>query len=222
VEKEIIEKDCLEKCFEIKRLPYTQPINENQYLLCKQYWPLSNLPTSLSKLAYTHTNEEFKEISGIINILKNLNYKFDICSILYDPVNKKILTKSKSDSKFNPIDHSIMKLINQFSEKLTFKANSNIELNPKKKLLGIKNENSPYIEYLDDLDSLNPSIQYYLEKFYVFTMTEPCIMCAMAMVHSRVERVYFSNPDLKQGAMNSRLKINNYNLNHSYLIFKFE
>lgn len=222
IKEQIIDENCLDKCIEIKKLPYTQPINEYQYLECKKHWPLSYLPTSLSKLKYIHTQEEYEEILGVIKILLELNSKYHVCSILYDPINKKILSKSKLDNKFNPIDHSIMKLINQFSEKLAFNKKSELRLNLDETFLGIKNENSPNIEYLDDLDSLDNSIQYYLEKFYVFTITEPCIMCAMAMVHSRVERVYFSNLDYKYGAMISRLKINNFNLNHSYLIFKFE
>jgi tRNA-specific adenosine deaminase 3 len=216
LEKNIIQEELIDSAFEVKKLPYIQPINDSQYIYSKQFWPLSYLPTTLSKVAYTHSKEEQEEITKVINQFLSFNKKEGIFSILYDPVNKKIIGKSKSDDKYNPINHSIMQLIDGFSKQL-ISCNKSESQKSESKFLGVKNEKSPYIDYLDSID---PDVQYYLEKFYVITLVEPCFLCAMAMVHSRVDRVYFLNEDLKQGAMVSKLKINNYNLNHSYLIFK--
>ena len=56
---------------------------------------------------------------------------------------------------------------------------------------------------------------------YVFTKEEPCMMCAMALIHNRISRLYFSDINQKQGALISKYSLDNYNLNHHYLIFKF-
>jgi tRNA(Arg) A34 adenosine deaminase TadA len=46
-------------------------------------------------------------------------------------------------------------------------------------------------------------------------------MCAMALVHSRISRLYFIEPNTFDGAITSKLKIADYeSLNHSYLSFK--
>ena len=49
---------------------------------------------------------------------------------------------------------------------------------------------------------------------------EPCMMCAMAMVHSRVSRVIYSeqNP-LYMGSLNDKFNIQNLKVNHKFEIF---
>jgi tRNA-specific adenosine deaminase 3 len=214
------------------KLPYTQPLDDTQYNYCKSFWHLTYLRTSTSEIAYSHTKEELDEISMIINSFLFLNKHKGVCSVLYDPISKNIIEKSEDDDTIlyktkigsnyiNPINHSIIKLINGFSKKLI---KSEPELKDKhdlsNNLLGLKQEKSPFIEYLDKIEFINSNDQYYLENFYLFTITEPCFMCAMALVHSRVGRVYYLNDNSFDGAFKSKLKISNYNLNHSYSIFK--
>ena len=60
--------------------------------------------------------------------------------------------------------------------------------------------------------------QYYCTGAVVILKTEPCVMCAMAMVHSRVDRVYFQHTD-PRGAF-SRWKLHRQPLNYMYRIFQ--
>jgi tRNA-specific adenosine deaminase 3 len=69
-----------------------------------------------------------------------------------------------------------------------------------------------------------------MKDLYLVTEVEPCFMCGMALVHSRINRVYFVQDSAKleglsgfgQGALSSggvqlcSLK----NLNHQYLAFR--
>ena len=53
-----------------------------------------------------------------------------------------------------------------------------------------------------------------MKDLYLLTDIEPCFMCAMALTHSRIDRVYFMRENQFDGAI---LKIQlNYlkNLNH--------
>ncbi|EAR88439.2 cytidine and deoxycytidylate deaminase zinc-binding region protein (macronuclear) [Tetrahymena thermophila SB210] len=68
------------------------------------------------------------------------------------------------------------------------------------------------------------SSYYYCTGLDIFIVQEPCIMCSMALIHSRVRRVYYSlkNPKQEQfGGLNEDLMINHMDsLNHSFLVFQ--
>jgi tRNA-specific adenosine deaminase 3 len=70
-------------------------------------------------------------------------------------------------------------------------------------------------------DELDFTEQYFMEGLYVFSREETCPMCTMALVHSRIARLYYLINNNKDGILETKLKINNYeNLNHEFLIFK--
>ena len=56
----------------------------------------------------------------------------------------------------------------------------------------------------------------------LFVTLEPCMMCAMALIHNRISRLYFSEINEKEGALVSKYSLDNYNLNHHYLIFQIK
>jgi tRNA-specific adenosine deaminase 3 len=129
--------------------------------------------------------------------------------LLYSPTLKKILTSVKVaiEEPINPISHPIMNLIAKYSDEILL-GNCITDYQ-----LGNKIEQSSN-ECLDFTD------QYFCEGLYVFTIHETCPMCTMALVHSRIARLYFLKND-KDGALETALKINSYeNLNHEFLIFK--
>lgn len=62
--------------------------------------------------------------------------------------------------------------------------------------------------------------QYLCTGYDLFTVSEPCVMCAMAMVHSRVRIVVFTHKDTQHGALGGRLKLHAQgSLNHHYRVF---
>ena len=91
--------------------------------------------------------------------------------------------------------------------------------------LGEKNPIGPKenddLLYHIDIDKEH-NYQYYCEGLYVFTKEEPCMMCAMALIHNRISRLYFSEINEKEGALVSKYSLDNYNLNHHYLIFQIK
>ena len=56
----------------------------------------------------------------------------------------------------------------------------------------------------------------------MFIKEEPCMMCSMALIHNRIARLYFCDTNEKEGALISKYSLDNYNLNHHYLIFQIK
>ena len=209
-------------------IPCTESISDEQWSKNNKIWPQCNFISSKEKILYTHSEQEKKEIMDIFNnnILNN-----DISCLLYDPKNKTILVKAKKDEK-SIIGHDIMNLLDIYSKTLIQNNNYNKHDNKEDKEeenifrnLGEKNpigpkENEDLLNHIDDNNQ--NSHQYYCEGLYVFTKEEPCMMCAMALIHNRLSRLYFSDINEKEGALISKYSLDNYNLNHHYLIFQLK
>jgi tRNA(adenine34) deaminase len=60
---------------------------------------------------------------------------------------------------------------------------------------------------------------YRLNGCTLFVTLEPCAMCAGAMIHARLDRLFLAAPDPKAGAAGSVLEVLNHpQLNHKMLI----
>lgn len=191
-----------------------------------------------------HSEKEKEIILNVFLKLKELksNLNFQIESILFDPVKETIVAQAGADEAnffVLNIKHSVLKCIDNFCLTLTedFILNKNMNLN----LLGDKeiiqklksgekeeenffkqkekedNQKDYNKELNHEFDKLD---QYYCQGLYLFTWKEPCFMCCMALVHSRIERVYFVEYNEIDGALASLIKLNIYNLNHNFCIFK--
>ncbi|XP_044745334.1 probable inactive tRNA-specific adenosine deaminase-like protein 3 [Coccinella septempunctata] len=65
----------------------------------------------------------------------------------------------------------------------------------------------------------DPEGPYLCTGYEVYTVKEPCVMCAMALIHSRAKRVFYRTPSAK-GALGSLCKIHTIkDLNHHYEVF---
>ena len=72
-----------------------------------------------------------------------------------------------------------------------------------------------------DLSTAKPYLStakpYLCTGFHCYVATEPCAMCAMALVHSRVARVIYCRQDCLQGALGGAFKLHQQrSLNHHY------
>lgn len=57
---------------------------------------------------------------------------------------------------------------------------------------------------------------YRLTGLDLYVTLEPCLMCVGAIIHARINRVFFGATDSKGGAIvsNTQLAVNNFNFNH--------
>ncbi|WOH12513.1 hypothetical protein DCAR_0832017 [Daucus carota subsp. sativus] len=55
----------------------------------------------------------------------------------------------------------------------------------------------------------------------IYLVWEPCIMCAMALVHQRIKRIFYAFPNLNAGALGSLHRLQGEkSLNHHYAVFR--
>ncbi|XP_048390039.1 probable inactive tRNA-specific adenosine deaminase-like protein 3 [Stegostoma tigrinum] len=63
-------------------------------------------------------------------------------------------------------------------------------------------------------------LPYICTGYDLYVSREPCVMCAMALVHSRIRRVFYATPS-PDGALGTKYKIHTKkDLNHHYDVFK--
>ncbi|GAB4825185.1 hypothetical protein Ancab_008060 [Ancistrocladus abbreviatus] len=62
---------------------------------------------------------------------------------------------------------------------------------------------------------------YLCTGYDIYLAWEPCIMCAMALVHQRIRRVFYAFPNLNAGALGSVQRLQGEkSLNHHYAVFR--
>ncbi|KAF9539383.1 adenosine deaminase, tRNA-specific 3 [Mortierella hygrophila] len=62
---------------------------------------------------------------------------------------------------------------------------------------------------------------YLCTGYDVFLTHEPCVMCSMALVHSRVGRVFYTVPMAASGGLGSQHKIHSHpSLNHHFFVYR--
>ncbi|KAG6459094.1 hypothetical protein O3G_MSEX011208 [Manduca sexta] len=61
---------------------------------------------------------------------------------------------------------------------------------------------------------------YLCTGYYIYLLREPCVMCAMGLVHARTKRVFFCYDNLSNGALKSKTKLQCVEaLNHHFEVF---
>jgi tRNA(Arg) A34 adenosine deaminase TadA len=64
---------------------------------------------------------------------------------------------------------------------------------------------------------------YLLNGCSIYLTHEPCIMCAMALLHSRIQNVYYLNKNLNYGALGSIYKLHTLKkTNHRFNVYHLQ
>ncbi|WJX52218.1 hypothetical protein P8452_38354 [Trifolium repens] len=96
---------------------------------------------------------------------------------------------------------------------------------------GKLNAQSQTSNQVEDNDKLNPQSQtesnllptrpYLCTGYDIYLVWEPCTMCAMALVHQRIRRIFYAFPNPKTGALGSVYRLQGEkSLNHHYAVFR--
>lgn len=150
-------------------------------------WPLlwrGNPKAVRVEFDLEETRQAFKYLAKVAQISKAQCQlgKLPTASILVDPEKNEIIGQKcdSRDTTGNPIGHSIMDLALDAAER---EAES-------RKLQSEQTGNDQEIDRV-----------YLCLNMHVYTTHEPCIMCAMALIHSRIARLIYIKPTPASGAI---------------------
>ena len=129
-------------------------------------------------------------------------------ALVVHPTSQERLTGSYTKPDvLHPLKHSAFCVIEQMAERYRTQKKSKTSIQDE-----IVSVASPQLTVGDDV--------YLCTGLDVYFLVEPCTMCAMALVHSRVRRVYFGVRNKTGGALATHFALHTIrSLNHRYRVF---
>jgi Cytosine/adenosine deaminases len=228
---------------EVSKYP---PYTKEQYEKFKIPWPV-NMKNKVNDIITFKSNElakieEFmKRAIELAKMTYSKGNRFNACLLVDPSKNNEVLMDAVDETGglIESINHCVMRLTDKFG-KFCCEKNKGI-----KKVKKNRNESSfevvqedqnpleeeksastdpvpPKRKATDDIQEYFPTGYYYCSNLDLYLVMEPCIMCSMALVHSRIRRVFYSIPyeGPGTGGINEKLQINNLQgLNHKYAVF---
>lgn len=213
----------------VVKVPACPPLTRDQYNSAVQHWPVNFHENKEITRILSGTYFSSKDLSIIKNHmleavemakLAQENEQVCIGAVIVDPVTDSVIAKAYDIRKEeHPLHHATMVCIDlvarsqgggmrTFPAKHKFYYNSE-DVQYKDVELGVKGQTSE--------QKTGP---YLCTGYHLYITQEPCIMCSMALVHSRIQRVYYGT-NFSEGALGSRYKLHvQEGLNHHYEVFK--
>lgn len=144
-----------------------------------------------------------------------------------NPYNNRIVAFGCKKTIENPIHHTSMDLIDQVAitqdggawsqehtelyHQLAEKASS---------LFNVNFGEGPFALSTASDDNLKKFGPYLCTGYSIYLLNEPCLMCAMALIHARARRVFYHLPSRPHGSLETSIKLHtNRNLNHRFEAF---
>ncbi|KAI9923084.1 hypothetical protein PsorP6_000291 [Peronosclerospora sorghi] len=147
------------------------------------------------------------------------------CIIVDPEVDEHIATSNLNHKleikyKFETLYHPVMVAIDAVAERDRRREKAVSTATARKKIKGDDLVDQPT---LDKDDEKTQKQSYLCTGYDVYLDCEPCAMCSMALVHSRVRRVIFDRANPSDGVLVSSFKLHTIkSLNHHYRVFQLE
>ncbi|KAL4238225.1 adenosine deaminase [Mactra antiquata] len=210
--------DCI-GCIGVVKIPSTAPLTRKQYEVATQYWPVNfyenKIITQLLTDSYFNYDDKeiiqqhMKEAIDMALIAKQ-KQMMPVGAVIVDPVTNRVIAKCYDKrSGTHPLQHATMVCV---------------DLVAKSQGAGMWNYTTDDKFYNcemkeDEINNDSKSGPYLCTGYHLYITQEPCVMCAMALVHSRIQRVYYGSKHI-EGALGSKYKIHVQDgLNHHYQVF---
>jgi len=172
-------------------VPKTAPLTSHQYHLWRELWPLRCCPPSIVRPDSSWTKEDRIRISSCL-----------------------LLAKKEAQKALQKGQREIGAVICNSKGEVLCKGHDNSMNHP------LQHAVMQCIHKVSKLISAETD-QYLASNYQLFTNTEPCIMCSMAILHSRFALVVYCDADEKNGGLGSVCKIHVASaLNHHFDVYQ--
>ncbi|KAF8822131.1 cytidine and deoxycytidylate deaminase zinc-binding region domain-containing protein [Cardiosporidium cionae] len=204
-------------------VPANPPLSREHYRSCLSYWPVIYRRGAWEPLTVTlETKFEWKKhLQSAIDVGKRFGSRKSGCVVV---LNDSVCGTAGDSIETHPLHHASMVVIQEIAGKMCL---SDGDILPMLTFL-MSSKKDIYLDKLycmlifsGNLNSGNiPAEQYLLTGASVFLSHEPCVMCAMALLHSRVHIVVFAERNMLHGGLGSRFCLHmNAKLNHKFHAF---
>jgi tRNA-specific adenosine deaminase 3 len=196
-------------------LPDTDVITRKQYENVSAHWPcgfheLKDIEILLNnKFNEVTPDAELANMDLYARIVLSLSNENNAvpAALIVDPKLNQIVASNIDTRHTRPHDHATLNCLHNVSLKQLNKTFDE----PLLKLV----EQNPYLNIKESDDN------YLCTNYDAYLTHEPCSMCSMALLHSRIQRVFYIHNRQDHGYLYSKFKLHCVNsLNHRFSVFK--
>ncbi|CAF0757081.1 unnamed protein product [Didymodactylos carnosus] len=196
------------------QIPEKQPLLKWQYEECrKNYWPnLSYRENKYLEQEYSNKKNEINsKEEAIIDMLKQLQTNHAVqsqhCAVVTNSEHE-ILVATIDYRHEHPLQHCTMIAIDLIAQM----SNGGCYHNRKNFLY----------EFLLSSTVEKPTTNHLCNSYFIYLTHEPCMMCAMALLHSRIAKVYYLET-VDYGALGTKYKLHCLKkTNHRFQVYKLQ
>lgn len=171
-------------------------------------WPImwrGNPNLIKTPLSEVESEQALKYLKSVAKLSQDCeDNEYPISTIIVDPIKDQILVSKRDIRKTmgNPIHHSVMDAIYEAAKLEAERRNQKVLKNNSTgslETLTSSSNNSSTSTLGTDLDASDKN--YLCLNLHVYTTHEPCAMCSMALVHSRIGKLFYIQPSPLTGAI---------------------
>ncbi|XP_033125919.1 probable inactive tRNA-specific adenosine deaminase-like protein 3 [Anneissia japonica] len=222
--QDILSKNiCLHKA-RIANVPAKLPFTRHQFSEASKLWPTKfHEDKRLSKLmeGTLFQKEEvdriYSHMEQALDVAKTSLHPSQVCigACIVDPKSNEVVASASDHRHGHPLHHAVMVCIDEVAHGQgtgafqKYSKHLNYTIGPGSDAKQPKDQSE---------DSIKEN--YLCTGLDLYCTREPCVMCAMALVHSRIGRVFYGASD-PCGALGTQYKVHTKEgLNHNFEVFK--
>lgn len=207
------------------KIPASPPLTRPQFEKASKHWPTSFhedklITSALSGQLFTATQKA--KIQDYMTVAVQAAESGQergmdaVGAVIVDPESEQIVAVSHDcKNGSHPLHHAVMVCI----DLVAYGQGGGAYNYDKYPACQFSSQESPR-NSCKDVDTKESSRPYICTGYDLYVTREPCVMCAMALVHSRISRVFYGTASA-DGALGSKYKIHcEKDLNHRFEVFK--